>query len=369
MDCTPPHLPGSYLVVELTNRCSLACVHCSVSEGTAHPHHRTSGYLDPALFAALVDDLVAVGARFDTLIPFWLGEPLIHPYFTALWRYAVRAAVRHGTFGAIEVHTNATHLGARIVRAVLNDAAVPQVWHFSLDAATRETYWRVKGRDRFDQVTHNITAFLRAKAASGACWPRPVLQFIVGSNNVHEAEAFRAYWEGVCRAHGLSVRAAAGHVPPGDDVVVFFRQLDCPTPERQQHENAVFRDEMARQGIELPRASVRGLHVEARNATPCSGFWKSPVVGWQGDVTTCTRDNLLANAIGNLCEHPFSELWWGPVMRARRARVAAGDYSGLPPCRTCFIPRSLNYADLSPDDVRRQAEHDALLAGRDAGAA
>ena len=59
-------MPGSYLVVELTNRCSLACVHCSVSEGKAHPHHRTSGYLDPLLFEALVDDLVAVGAGFDT---------------------------------------------------------------------------------------------------------------------------------------------------------------------------------------------------------------------------------------------------------------------------------------------------------------
>ena len=128
--------------------------------------------------------------------------------------------------------------------------------------------------------------------------------------------------------------------------------------KRQERENRVFREEMARQELSLPAAAKKGEQVEADNPRPCSGFWKSPVVGWEGDVTVCTRDNELLNGIGNLSSARFSELWWGPTMRARRQQVATGDYAGLSLCATCFIPRSLNHAELSADDIARQAAHD-----------
>jgi hypothetical protein len=354
----PPHIPGSYLVVELANVCSLACVHCSVSEAD-HPHHQANGYLDPALFGALIDDLVEVGARFDSLVMFWLGEPLLHPHFASMYRRALRAAVAHQVFAKIEVHTNATHLTAELTRALLNDAPIPQVLHFSLDAATRATYTPIKGMDRFDQVVPHVEAFLAAKGAAGARWPRPVMQFIVGKNNVAEVGLFRQHWSSACRQAGLDVRAAAGHVPPGEDAIVFYRQLDCPTPAQQEEENQVFREAMVVQELALPVEAAKGHEVKAQNLRPCSGFWKSPVVGWQGLVTVCTRDNRFENAVGSLAEARFSELWWGASMAGRRARVAGGDYTGLAPCATCFIPRSLNHAELADDDIVRTADHQA----------
>ncbi|MFT5680492.1 MAG: hypothetical protein ACI8RZ_001398 [Myxococcota bacterium] len=348
-------MPGSYLVLELTNRCSLACVHCSVSEA-GHPHHETTGYLDVSLAESLFDDLAATGARFDTLILFWLGEPLIHPHFGRIWRSAMRAAVAHGVFSRVEVHSNATHLTEARVRGALNAAPIEQHWHFSLDAITRDTYTAIKGRDRFELVQANIEALFAARSARGAPWPRPVLQFIVGSNNVSEVAAFQAHWEDVCRRTDTPVVVAAGHVPSGEAAVIFFRQLDCPTAEMQERENAVFRDAMTRQGIPLPDAVERGETVRAENLTACSGFWKSPVIGWQGDVTACTRDNHLDNSLGSLRTSRFSELWWGDAMRSRRAAVAGGDYTDLALCQTCFIPRSLNHTELSEGDIARQAQ-------------
>ncbi len=354
-------MPGSYLVLELTNRCSLACVHCSVSE-EGHPHHQTTGYLDVDIAEALFDDLAVSGGGFDTLILFWLGEPLIHPHFGRIWRSAMRAAVSHGVFSRIEVHTNATHLTPARVRGALNAAPIEQHWHFSLDAITTDTYATIKGRDRFALVQGNIEAFLAARARLGAPWPRPVLQFIVGSNNVAEVAGFRAHWEAVCRATKTPVVVAAGHVPAGHEAVIFFRQLDCPTAEAQERENAVFRQAMAAQGLSLPAAVDRGQRVVAENLAPCSGFWKSPVIGWRGDVTACTRDNHLENSLGSLRSHRFSELWWGDAMRRRRDAVAAGDYGALPLCQTCFIPRSLNHTELSEDDIRRTARWSSQVA-------
>lgn len=352
-----PALPGSYLVLETTNTCSLACVHCSVSEA-AHPHHARTGFLPLPTAEAVFADLRAVGARFDTLILFWLGEPLVHPAFGPIYQAALRTASA-GVFGKVELHTNATHLTADKVRVALNLAPVPQVWHLSLDAATRDTYRRIKGMDRFDVVEANVRGFLDAKAARGARWPRPVFQFIVSENNAAEVAPFRARWEAACRSRGLPVRSAAQIVPPGEDAVVFFRQLDCPTPEAQAVQNAVFRAAMATEGLDLPRADKSPTTVPDDNAGVCACFWKSPVIGWDGTVTTCTRDNRFENAIGNVADTPFSTLWWGEEMAGRRARVARVDYAGLPVCATCFIPRSANSSDITTAEIEAHAARGA----------
>lgn len=346
-----PSLPGSYLVLETTNRCSLACVHCTVSEA-GHPHHARTGMLPLALAEALFDDLAEAGARFDALIPFWLGEPLVHPDFGALYRAGLRAAAEHGVFGRVELHTNATHLDEGRRRAALNASAVPQVWHMSLDAATPATYRRVKGADRFAEVEANVEALLTEKARRGAPWPRVVLQFIVSDTNAAEVGPFRARWEGLCRRLGLPVRAAAQRVPDGGDTVVFFRQLDAPTPADQARQNGVYRAAMAAEGLPLPAPALSPERLDGPNTAVCACFWKSPVVGWDGTVTVCTRDNRLQNAVGNLYDARFSTLWWGPTMRARRADVARAAYDGLPACADCYIPRSANTTDITPAEVR-----------------
>ncbi len=354
----PPALQGSYLVVELTNRCSLACVHCSVAEDN-HGHHARTGFLDPVLFEDILTDLVSVGARFGALIPFWLGEPLLHPHFAHLYRSALRAAQLHQVFGQIEVHTNGTHLDFAGATGLLNLSPVPQVWHFSLDAASVETYLRVKGVDRFEKVESQIERWLARKVEIGARWPRPVFQFIVGSNNRGEVRAFRDRWLERCVRLGLPTTVAAGHVPPGESPVVFFRQLDCPTAELQERENDGFRKEMQGIGLELPAAASRGERVSTHNLSPCSGFWKSPVISWRGELTACTRDNLLENQLGSLHRERFSQIWWGRAAAERRSRVATGNYAGLPLCSSCFIPHSLNHGEIDPAEIALQAAYDA----------
>ncbi len=353
----PPSLPGSYLVLETSNTCSLSCQHCSVSEA-GHAHHLQKGWLKLSTAEALFGDLERSGTAFGALILFWLGEPLIHPQIKEIYRRGLRAAAR-GCFGKVELHTNATHLTAEVARWALNRAAAPQVWHFSVDACTQATYLSIKGRDRLEQVEENIRVFLAEKARIGAKWPRPVFQFILSDRNAGEAEMFRDRWLSACQRHGLPVRAAAQHVPAGEEAVVFFKQLDCPTPEEQSRQNAVFLREMARLG--LPVAAPERLQpVEADNRGVCACFWKSPVIGWDGRVTTCTRDNRLVNALGSLDDAPFSALWQGAKMRRWRGQVAAADYSRLALCRSCFIPRSSNYTGITDAEIQRfqQASHD-----------
>jgi MoaA/NifB/PqqE/SkfB family radical SAM enzyme len=344
------HLSGSYLVLETTNRCSVACVHCSVGEA-AHPHHERTGFVAVPLVRKLLADLVDADARFDVFIPFWLGEPLLHPDFSTIYQEALRAAGEHGVFERIEVHTNATHLTADRVRLALNQSPVPQTWHLTLDATTPETWKRIKGRSVFEDVVANVERLVREKARLAAPWPRLVFQFIVSDRNAQEAARFRAHWEGLCRSVGLPVSTAAQEVPPGSDAVVFFRQLDAPTPGEQERQNRVFRATMQALGVPLPRPSQSPELLPGANTAVCGCFWKSPVIGWDGTLTVCTRDNRLENRLGNISDSPFGALWFDGAVRGWRAQVAAGDYAGLVPCQTCFIPQSSNYSGITPSEI------------------
>jgi len=308
--------------------------------------------MDVEMAEDLFSDLAAHGISFDTLILFWLGEPLLHPEFPRIWQAAIRSAGAHGTFAKVELHSNATHLNSRFTAALLNESHIPQVLHFSLDATDRDRYLDVKGVDRYDTVVSNIENFLTEKARIGARWPRPVFQFIVGSNNVEQVPAFQQQWTEACASRGLPVQTVAGHVPHGEDAVVFFRQLDCPTKEEQSAENAVFRSAMTKLDVSIPPEAVNGEVVAGDNHSVCAGFWKSPVVSWDGAVTTCTRDSHLLNQVGSLSDTPFSTLWFNESMRRRRAAVAKGDYSDLSVCQSCFIPRSLNYTGITAEEVR-----------------
>jgi radical SAM protein with 4Fe4S-binding SPASM domain len=353
-------MPGSYLVLETTGTCNLACVHCDRSSipPVGHDEHAHGGpFLDLDTAEGFMRDLGAFGARFDTLILFWLGDPLLHPHFTQLYPMLLRLNDRHGVFGKIELHTNAVALTPAFARVALNQAATPQVWHLTMDAVNRHTYRHIKGRDHFVRVEQQVEHLIMEKGRLGAPWPRVVLQFIVSDRNADEVELFRARWSRVLHRAGLRVRTAAGHVPggEGDEAVIFLRQLDCPTPEEQARQNQVFRTVAAAMELELPSDEAAPEQVVAHNPTPCSGFWKSPVVRWNGDVTVCTRDAGLAMSLGNIKQTPFSQLWWGPEAEARRQRVAQGDYSGLPLCGECFIPRSANYTGIEHLEIERHA--------------
>ena len=189
----PPSFPGSYLVIELSNQCNLACVHCAVSEN-GHAHHSQLGHMRIDLIESLLADLKHNQITFDTLILFWLGEPTLHPYFTQVYRMLVRAAVTHQTFNHIELHTNAIRLREGLRQTILNQAAVRQTIHLTVDAIHPETYRKVKGRDQLQTVMRNIDAFLGDKARLKSKWPRIVIQYIVGSNNADEVSDFIAHW-------------------------------------------------------------------------------------------------------------------------------------------------------------------------------
>ena len=339
------------MVMELTNLCNLACVHCAVSE-EGHEHHAVTGYMSEDVVDSLLADMTEHQIQFDALILFWLGEPLIHPQFNRIYRKILRACEAYPIFKSIEVHTNAITLTADKRRIFLNQSSVPQKVHCTLDAMTAQTYQKVKGRDYFSLALQHTEEMLTQKHLLNSPNPRIVIQYIVGSNNVHEVQDFVAHWKHLANVHQMDLFFSAGQIPSGNHDGVFFRQLDCPTPEEQANENTVFREAMDSIGIPFPEHTpVERIDTELKQ--PCSGFWKSPVIDWKGRLTMCTRDNELINALGNVCDTPFHKLWWGEQQRQNRIQVSVGNYDALSLCSTCFIPQSCNHSDISVMEIQQ----------------
>jgi radical SAM protein with 4Fe4S-binding SPASM domain len=361
---TYPRIAGSYLVLELSNVCNLTCVHCAVSESN-HPHHSTMGHLDVSVVDALIEDMVTNKIHFDVLILFWLGEPLLHPKFTLIYRRLVRAIWKHGIFTSIEVHTNSILLDAVKRRVLLNRLPVPQKIHCTIDAFLPETYQAIKGRNVLHEVNANVESLLRDKSALGTSSLRIVLQYIVGSNNVAEVSEFHRYWTTLTKSFGLPFFVSAGQIPSvgggdgggdgeedgeGCDDGIFFRQLDCPTEQEQHREGKVFVGAMQRLGVYFPQH--RPVLQTSDALHPCSGFWKSPTIDWQGNLTMCTRDNALQNGLGNIVKTPFSKLWWGQRQRSNREQVSHSNYDALSLCQTCFVPNSCNHSTITPEEIQ-----------------
>jgi radical SAM protein with 4Fe4S-binding SPASM domain len=319
------------------------------------------------MVAKLMADLEEARARFDTLVLYWLGEPLLHPDFTTIYQDVLRRNELGRVFGRIEVHTNATRLAERGWRVAVNRAHTEQIWYFSLDAA-RSATWRIlkTGSNSaftpgtsFRAVERSIERMLRWKSETGAPNPRLVLQFVLSNRNIDEAAHFRFRWERAFRSAGLKVVSAAGHVPPGRDDVVFFKQPDCDTPEELLAQNRIFRAGAAALGLSTVEMDVPAACAAVRTPIgPCSGHWKSPVVGWDGQVTVCTQDSSFQIKLGSLLEQPFTELWWGSDATARRRAVASGDLASVPLCRECSVPVSMRHPRLSKVELQRQRQWD-----------
>jgi radical SAM protein with 4Fe4S-binding SPASM domain len=354
-----PFLSGSYLVLETTNQCNLACVHCAVSE-QGHEHHQTTGFLPLHIANDLFKNLSLSKISFDTLILFWLGEPTLHPCFSDIYQIALRHSVRNGIFNHIEVHSNCILLTESHQRTLLNSASIPQKLHVSLDAQNEETYKSVKGRSGLQQAQENTKKLLLRKKKQNCLWPRVVLQFIVGDNNYREAESFFTYWRDFLSEHSIPFSTTAGHISEGTEVVLFFRQLDAPNPQKQNRENYIFYETIKKLGIPLLTTVAKednSIDEHVKNNYPCSGFWKSPTIDWKGNLTFCTRDNHLLNTIGNITQIPFDALWTSQKVQKIRQRIQQGDYRKHRLCQSCFIPQSLNHSEISEQEIEYVQYH------------
>jgi MoaA/NifB/PqqE/SkfB family radical SAM enzyme len=163
------HLP-CYYAVHLAMPCNQACIMC-VPDGM---HAR-----DVLGFEEFVElfDQVKDHADHITLIG---GETFMYPRFPDVLELLSRHPVE------VTINTNSVMLDDRVIPGLLSLNALNL--KCSIDAATRETYRRIRGRDHFDRVTANMRRF--AELARDRPETRVITVYVVMRENLDEVLPF-----------------------------------------------------------------------------------------------------------------------------------------------------------------------------------
>jgi molybdenum cofactor biosynthesis enzyme MoaA len=190
--------PPFYYHVHLNQPCNQRCIMC-VPDGQ---HGRS--VLPFERFTALFEQIRPY-AEHLTLIG---GEPLMYPQIADVLDLVAQHEI------AVTLNTNATLLNDRLAPRLLNLHELNL--RCSIDAMTRETYYKIRGVDSFDQVSGNIARFCEQSA--GRPNIRVSLIFVVMRENLDEVLPFIDFAAGLkaCRIHFNPVRHVIGwHVVNG----------------------------------------------------------------------------------------------------------------------------------------------------------
>ena len=177
----------SQVMVDLTEVCNLACIHCT------HPEFKLSTVygkrmLDPKLNKKMIEEVSTAGKGFTKYIRYTSnGEPLVHPKSYEMIQDAVENS---GT--KVTLTTNGTLLNEKRMFKILKTGL--HMIDISIDAATNAAYKKIRVGGDLDVTRSNILKLinLREKANSNT---KIIVSFVEQKENSHEIENFKEYWQ------------------------------------------------------------------------------------------------------------------------------------------------------------------------------
>jgi MoaA/NifB/PqqE/SkfB family radical SAM enzyme len=201
----------------------------------------------------------------------------------------------------------------------------------SVDAATKETYEKIRVGGNFERVVNNVRNLFRLKKEKGAHFPEIGFHYIVNRYNFHEILEY------IDLVHSIA---------QGEDVTIQFT--------RMLHEFKEVKDlfveipEEIRKVVE-EKAKKFGIRVVWNADVPqikppinrCIE-WTMPFIFVTGHVVPCCsgneaghRDFQKETTLGNGFEQSFKEIWRGEKYKTLRRMLRKGE---VPlPCKNCCL--------------------------------
>ena len=281
---------------ELSFRCNLKCPICLMSL----PLDERRRHGDPAQTLSLdtIKGLLDEGAAKGQMAVGLNGicEPLLSPDLPEIVRYARQIGMLDVMF-----NTNGLLLDSPMAKELIH-AGLTRIM-ISLDAATQDTYDKIRKGSDFETVSRNIRQMVDIRNRLGRALPIIRVSFCITSLNEHELGDFIAQWQ---------------------DTADFF--------SIQQYGNTFDGDQLSRGDRLFPVD-----HPYQPDATPrCGQPWKRLMIRHDGNVMPCCDASGLSLHIGNIYEQSLEEIWLGREAQALRRLHEEGRYDRHPICRRCM---------------------------------
>jgi MoaA/NifB/PqqE/SkfB family radical SAM enzyme len=305
----------SYVEIEVTTHCNLRCAICE------HTYWREpSRHMPMDAFLKILDQFPVL--RWVGLTG--IGESFLHPEFPAM----VREVKRRGAH--LELYDTFYFIDDAMGRFLLDVGCDTLL--ASLDAATPETYSRLRRGSDFARVTGNLRRLFTEKRRGGFHKPELAFHFIVNTLNRHELVPFvrlaRELGGGPARVEFTRL------LHPYPEVAELFCEI---TPAEREAVMAAGRET----GMTI------GWNADTRvDKPPCAACtaWTMPFIFVTGEVIPCcsgneanARDRQKETSMGNIFTTPLREIWNGTRYRELRQSLRAGRFPDA--CRNCCLYR------------------------------
>ncbi len=326
--------PPEEIWLELTTRCNMSppCSMC----GLVQRNPSAGRHMEPRLWGGLLPLL----RRARSVGLHGAGEPLLYPaLFNLLGRLcSTRTDVGFNSNG----HLLNRALASRLVENRLG-------WmSFSLDAATPETYRRLRRRGDFSRLLSKIRLLVAERARRGSSSPRIDVNMTLMKVNLPEAPGF------VSLAAELGAdRVMFQELQPGGR-----QKVVTPSGWEFDYEREEIRPGWSRHAevMEEAREKARELGVEfrydirygrreptdpggtARAGVPgplCREPWRRLTVAVDGEAFFCCTHQSNRFGLGTVAGEPAERLWNGRRARLLREALLAPSFPAC--CRGCHL--------------------------------
>jgi len=281
----------SQVIVDATEVCNLACIHCPHPEFKNSSHYGAR-HLDIQLHHRMVDEVRDHGKGCTQYIRYTSnGEPLVHPKIYDMLDYALKNS---GVF--ITLTTNGTTMSEKRVGKLL--ASGLHMVDVSIDAHAPETYEKIRVNGKLEVTRANVLTLLRLRRELGAK-TRVIVSFVEQPQNSGEAGEFERYWkeQGVDYVVIRRLHSAAGGV-------------------------ARIAAEMLKNQKQIKRY-------------PCLYPWERISLNPRGELAFCPQDWVHGSVLADYRTTTIRELWRGEIYRRLREAHLSGDFSAHGFCGQC----------------------------------
>lgn len=283
-----PEFP-SQIIVDVTEFCNLACIHCPQSEFSKSEAFG-GRHLAPDLHRKLIDEVAKDGKGYCKYLRYTgQGETLLHPNFIEMIQHAKKSGV------PINITTNGMLLSEEKAMALL-DAGV-DVFDISIDANTPETYALIRRKGNLDITRPNVLKLIEL-IRKGGYKTKVVVSFVEQPLNKHESADFEKFWKDA-----------------GADYVIIRRLHSC----------AGSKEKVAEKMKELLKKERR----------PCLYPWERLVLSPTGQIGFCPADWNYQAKVAFLRDTTIKEIWKGDYMNRLREAHLRNDFSDFPLCGNC----------------------------------
>jgi MoaA/NifB/PqqE/SkfB family radical SAM enzyme len=281
----------SQVIVDITEVCNLACIHCPHPEFKKSEHY-DARYLDPVLHRKMVDEVRTHGRGNTQYIRYTSeGEPLVNPACYDMLQYAVENS---GVL--VTLTTNGTILNEKRVRKLL--ASGLHMIDVSIDAYREETYARIRVNGDLRVTRANVRRLIELARETGGK-TRIVVSYVEQPQNAGETADFETFWKGQ-GAHFVVVR--------------------------RLHSSA---------GAVIPIASILRRSTALRKRYPCLYPWERITLNPRGKLAFCPQDWVHGSELADYRTTTIKEVWQGEFYRRLRQAHIDGNFMDHGFCGQC----------------------------------